>query len=79
MSWLNDPEFLPRHIPHARVLVWGYNASFSSFVGDTPSQDRIHHHAHTLIANLAADRRVGTSSPSFPHLGYPFTPEADVR
>ncbi|KAM7205418.1 Cytochrome P450, partial [Naviculisporaceae sp. PSN 640] len=56
-SWLSDPEFLPRHVPHARVLTWGYNASFSSIVGDTPSQDRIHHHAHTLVANLAADRR----------------------
>lgn len=40
------------------MLTWGYNASFSSVVGDIPSQDRIHHHAHTLVANLAADRRL---------------------
>jgi hypothetical protein len=56
--WLSDPEFLPRYIPKARVLVWGYNASFSSLIGDQPSRDRIHHHAQTLVANLGAERRV---------------------
>ncbi|EAQ86964.1 hypothetical protein CHGG_08217 [Chaetomium globosum CBS 148.51] len=32
------------------------NPRFSSLTGHVPSKDRIHHHAHTLVANLAADR-----------------------
>jgi protein SERAC1 len=56
--WLSDPDFLPKYVPKARVLVWGYNASFSSLVGEQPSGDRIHHHAQTLVANLGAERRV---------------------
>jgi len=63
ICWLNDPRFLPRYVKNARVLVWGYNASFSSLTGDHPSPDRIHHHAHTLVANLAADRRASAVSP----------------
>lgn len=58
ICWLNDPQFLPKYVKNARVLVWGYNASFSSLTGHVPSKDRIHHHAHTLVANLAADRLV---------------------
>ncbi|KAH6851252.1 hypothetical protein B0I37DRAFT_390888 [Chaetomium sp. MPI-CAGE-AT-0009] len=34
---------------------------FSSLTGHLPSKDRIHHHAHTLVANLAADRRASLS------------------
>ncbi|KAK1753585.1 hypothetical protein QBC47DRAFT_46215 [Echria macrotheca] len=58
VCWLNHPNFLPKYIKNARVLVWGYNASLSSLVGEQPSKDRIHHHAQTLVANLAADRRL---------------------
>jgi hypothetical protein len=62
ICWLNDPQSLPKYVKNARVLVWGYNASFSSLMGDRPSKDRIHHHAHTLLANLAADRRASALS-----------------
>ncbi|KAK3935857.1 Alpha/Beta hydrolase protein [Diplogelasinospora grovesii] len=58
VCWLNDAEFLPKYVRNARVLTWGYNASFSSLTGDRPSKDRIHQHAHTLVANLAADRQL---------------------
>lgn len=44
------------------MLVWGYNASFSSLIGEQPSSDRIHHHAQTLVANLGAERRVSITS-----------------
>ncbi|KAK3331189.1 ribonuclease-like protein p/mrp subunit [Apodospora peruviana] len=60
VSWLDDPEFLPRFLPRARILTWGYNSSFSSLTGDAPSKEHIHHHAHTLVASLAADRRALT-------------------
>ncbi|KAK3352444.1 hypothetical protein B0T25DRAFT_517710 [Lasiosphaeria hispida] len=53
-----EVEFLPKHIKNARVLVWGYNADYTSLNGGFPSKDRVHHHAHTLVANLAADRRL---------------------
>ncbi|KAH8646250.1 hypothetical protein BX600DRAFT_555942 [Xylariales sp. PMI_506] len=56
--WLDDPEFLPKYLPNARVLSWGYNASFSSLTGATPSQEMIHHHAQTLVANLSAQRQL---------------------
>ncbi|KAI1264767.1 hypothetical protein F5Y18DRAFT_427916 [Xylariaceae sp. FL1019] len=57
ISWLSHPEFLPKYIQNARVLVWGYNSSFASFTGAEPSQNRVHHHAQTLIAQLFADRQ----------------------
>jgi len=58
ICWLNHPDFLPRFVKNARVLVWGYNASFSTLVGSEPSKDRVHHHAQTLVANLSANRRL---------------------
>lgn len=64
VCWLEDADFLPKYIKNARVLAWGYNASYSSLTGENPSQYRIHDHAHTLVANLAADRRVRLLPPS---------------
>ncbi|KAI1382090.1 hypothetical protein F4677DRAFT_14854 [Hypoxylon crocopeplum] len=58
VSWLSHPEFLPRYVKNARVLVWGYNSSFSSLTGAEPSKARIHHHAQTLVAQLYADRKI---------------------
>ncbi|KAI0142629.1 hypothetical protein GGR57DRAFT_392973 [Xylariaceae sp. FL1272] len=58
ISWLSHPDFLPKYIRNARVLVWGYNSSFASFAGAEPSQNRVHHHAQTLIAQLYADRQL---------------------
>ncbi|CAG8908839.1 unnamed protein product [Penicillium egyptiacum] len=56
ICWLSNVSFLPRYIPRARVLVWGYNASVSSHNGKTPSSDRILQHAQTLVSQLEADR-----------------------
>ena len=50
VCWLEDPDFLPKHLKPARVLVWGYNASFSSLLGHKPSESRVHHHAHNLVS-----------------------------
>ena len=55
--WLNDPKMLPDKLPRARILSWGYNADVTALLGDT-SSDRILHHAHTLVAQLQADREV---------------------
>jgi hypothetical protein len=55
------------YINNARILVWGYNASFSSLTDHIPSKNRIHHHARTLVANLAADRQVSISFYIFPY------------
>lgn len=51
--WLRD--LLPQSIPAARVLTYGYDASSTSFYGGG-SVDRIQQHAHTLVADLQADR-----------------------
>jgi hypothetical protein len=51
--WLRD--LLPKAIPAARVLTFGYDASASSFYG-TGCADTIQKHAHTLVASLQADR-----------------------
>ena len=58
VCWLSHPEFLPKYIRNARVLVYGYNANISMLGRKEPSRERIHHHAHTLVANLSAIRRV---------------------
>lgn len=48
---------LPKAIPNARILTWGYNADVHAFLGHT-SSDRIMQHAHTLVAQLQTDREV---------------------
>jgi hypothetical protein len=53
LLWLRD--LLPRNIQAARVLSVGYNAYVSSFYGNG-SVDRIQQYAHTLVAELQADR-----------------------
>lgn len=58
ICWLNHPDFLPKYIKRARVLVWGYNANISSLAGRSTSSDRILQHAQTLVAQLQADRDV---------------------
>ncbi|KAJ5583499.1 hypothetical protein N7535_002119 [Penicillium sp. DV-2018c] len=54
--WLSNSAYLPKYIPRARVLVWGYNASISSWNGKTPSSDRVLQHAQTLVSQLESDR-----------------------
>ncbi|OXV10808.1 hypothetical protein Egran_01431 [Elaphomyces granulatus] len=61
ICWLNHPNFLPKYIKSARVLVWGYNANISSYAGKSTSSDRILQHAQTLVAQLHADRDVRLS------------------
>ncbi|PHH91900.1 hypothetical protein CDD83_9843 [Cordyceps sp. RAO-2017] len=62
---LSHPDFLPKYVKKARILSWGYYASFSSLLGQDPSKERIHHHAHTLVSQSSADRRLdeGTGRP----------------
>lgn len=55
--WLKDPAMLPRALPQARILAWGYDADVVDVMGGT-SSDRILQHAHTLISQLHADRSV---------------------
>ncbi len=51
--WLRD--LLPDSLSVARVLTFGYNADSKSFYGQS-SVARIQQHAHTLVADLQADR-----------------------
>ena len=51
--WLRD--LLPHAVEAARVLTFGYRAHASAFYGNG-SADRIQQHAHTLVADLQADR-----------------------
>jgi hypothetical protein len=53
--WLRD--FLPKAIPVARVLTFGYDASASEFYS-AGCADTIQKHAHTLVASLQADRSI---------------------
>ena len=53
--WLRD--FLPIESLCARVLSYGYQADTLSFFGGG-STDRVLHYAHTLIAELEADRAI---------------------
>lgn len=51
--WLRD--LLPRYIPSARVLVYGYALEPESFLSGR-SCERVLQHAQTLVAELEADR-----------------------
>ena len=51
--WLRD--LLPKTIGVARILAFGYRAHSSAFFGNG-SADRLQQHAHTLVADLQADR-----------------------
>lgn len=62
ICWLSNSAYLPRYVPRARVLVWGYNASISSWKGNTPSSDRILQHAQTLVSHLESDRSLEDAS-----------------
>ncbi|KAI4093367.1 MAG: hypothetical protein LQ344_002955 [Seirophora lacunosa] len=55
--WLADPEMLPKNMSNARILSFGYDASATAFFGRT-SSDTILQHAHTLVAELVADRQL---------------------
>ena len=57
--WLGDADLLPTHIKRARILTFGYNAAVTALFGKT-SSDHILQHAHTLVAELVADREVGS-------------------
>lgn len=49
ISWLFDKNLLPRSIPNARVLTWGYNPNFSNLEPHDFSR-RILQYAETLVA-----------------------------
>ena len=53
--WLGDADLLAVHLKRARVLTFGYNAAVAALFGKA-SSDRILQHAHTLVAELVADR-----------------------
>lgn len=60
ICWLSD--LLPKEIPNARVLSWGYLANLNSWGGKATTSDRILHHAQTLIEELQTDREVSIES-----------------
>ena len=55
--WLKDPDLLPFNLENSRILTYGYNANVTAVFGKT-SSDSILLHAHTLVAQLVADREV---------------------
>lgn len=48
---------LPLHMKRSRILTFSYNAAVTALFGKT-SSDRIMQHAHTLVAELVADREL---------------------
>ncbi len=59
--WLKDLDLLPWNLKNSRILTYGYNANVTAMFGKT-SSDRILQHAHTLVAELVADREVSLVS-----------------
>jgi hypothetical protein len=55
--WLKDPSLLPSNLKNSRILTYGYNTMVTAVFSKT-SSDRILQHAHTLVAQLVADREV---------------------
>ena len=58
--WLKDLGLLPANLKHSRILTYGYNANVTAMFGKT-SSDRILQHAHTLVAELVADREASVA------------------
>ena len=54
---------MPEYLKQSRILTFGYNATVAALLGKT-SSDRIMQHAHTLVAELVADREVSLVSAS---------------
>jgi hypothetical protein len=48
---------LPASVKESRILTYSYNATVATISGKTTS-DRIMQHAHTMIAELVANRQV---------------------
>lgn len=59
--WLGDADMLPSNLKRARMLTFSYNATVAALFGRT-SSDRILQHAHSLVAELVADRQVSGHS-----------------
>lgn len=53
--WLRD--LLPKEVPHARVLTYGYDSSPAKLLGSA-STSMVHHHATDLVSELHHFRRV---------------------
>ncbi|CAF9907769.1 MAG: hypothetical protein ALECFALPRED_003875 [Alectoria fallacina] len=53
--WLKDLSLLPSNLKKSRILTYGYNANVTAMFGKT-SSDRTLQHAHTLVAQMVADR-----------------------
>ncbi|PVH80413.1 hypothetical protein DL98DRAFT_628851 [Cadophora sp. DSE1049] len=62
ICWLSHPNFLPRYLPQARVLTYGYNANISSLGSKIAGSERLLQHAQTLVAQLTADRELDGAS-----------------
>jgi len=59
--WLKDPSFLPSDLKNSRILTFGYNAKVEAIFGKATA-NHIRQHAHTLVAELNADRSVSLLS-----------------
>ncbi|TWU71006.1 hypothetical protein ED733_002008 [Metarhizium rileyi] len=58
--WLGDTDMLPRDVKNSRILTYSYPARVATILGST-SSDRILQHAHTLVAELVADRELDSA------------------
>ncbi|KAL6717647.1 hypothetical protein ACLMJK_005562 [Lecanora helva] len=56
VCWLSHQDLLPKYVPNARVLTYGYNANVIPMRGRTTSADRILQHAQTLVQELVGER-----------------------
>ena len=56
-------DLLPKDIPDARILVWGYNAKITSFWPRKESTSDIEDHAQTLLAEFGSARKQSPERP----------------
>jgi len=59
--WLSDPNFLPKHLPNARVLLFGYNSNVAFSTSTTGVMEQ----AANLLDHLERERSVCTFLLSF--------------
>ena len=56
VMWLKD--LLPHDVPNARIMSWGYNADVFDKEGNGLDQQRVYHHAASLVSELALHRQM---------------------
>lgn len=67
VCWLTDPEMLPRAIPNARIMCFGYESTWYGDPENEPKKTKVSDVAQMLLKALELHRRVSQILYSLTH------------